>query len=198
MTPYDVASNIRQALDYGEEGEGGVGGKKRGVPHLALTGMHRWTNRAGEISHRPDDMDGPGGTGAATARQFSSRTHGAGGGGEDLVEAFSRARHGRWGRVMNARHAIHHTVNLHLLSRTSSRRLNLHAHHLGITSPLRCSLVHNGRCKELDALFQAGVDPAARDIHGLTLLHMAVGPGGICLASHSCQVKPSPESSSTL
>ena len=46
------------------------------MPHLALTGMHRWTNRAGEISHRPDDMDGPGGTGAATARQFSSRTNG--------------------------------------------------------------------------------------------------------------------------
>ena len=91
------------------------------------------------ISHRPDDMmdpvtgrgggGGDGGMGATPRAQFTSRTHGSGG-GEDLVEAFSRARH--------------------------------------------------GRCKDLDALFNKGVYPGARDVHGLTLLHMArrAGAGG--------------------
>ena len=94
-----------------------------GVPSLSLGSIGRFANRGDgaellrDGAHATVPEPEPESRARLTSRTYES------GGGELLVEAFSRARH--------------------------------------------------GRVKELDALFARGVDPAARDSNGLTLLHMA-------------------------
>ena len=91
----------------------GVTGRARGTLDLTLLDAR---------AHHGATTSGGGGVEPTPRAQFTSRTFSRGG-GEDLVEAFSKARH--------------------------------------------------GRVKDLAELFKSGVDPAARDINGLTLLHMA-------------------------
>ena len=104
---------------FGPDNLGGGGSTRR------VTGRARGTldlTLLDARAHHGATTSGGGGVEPTPRAQFTSRTFSRGG-GEDLVEAFSKARH--------------------------------------------------GRVKDLAELFKSGVDPAARDINGLTLLHMA-------------------------
>lgn len=116
----NAAGSVDTRRDYSRSFEPGsalepVAGTLAGVATVAA-GSRRWRERSrGAVD--PGHHEGTRGAGARGRAAGKSKS-------EDVVEAFSRARH--------------------------------------------------GRVKELDALFQRKhVDPASRDQHGLTLLHMA-------------------------